>query len=46
MAMPFVLDGTSGQVTVTARGFRHEIAVGVDPLRQEPVIDHRRTRPM
>jgi len=43
MAMPFVLDRTSGRVTVTARGFRHEIGIGVDPLRQVPVIDHRQT---
>jgi Histidine kinase-, DNA gyrase B-, and HSP90-like ATPase/Protein of unknown function C-terminus (DUF2399) len=44
MAMPFVLDRTSGRVTVTARGFRHEITISVDPLRQVPVIDHRQTR--
>ena len=40
MAMPFVLDGTAGRVTVTARGFRHEIEVRVDPIRQEPDISH------
>jgi DNA topoisomerase VI subunit B len=40
MAMPFVLDGTEGHVSVTARGIRHEITVRVDPIRQEPVIDH------
>jgi DNA topoisomerase VI subunit B len=40
MAMPFVLDGTEGHVTVTARGVKHEISVTVDPIRQEPVIDH------
>jgi DNA topoisomerase VI subunit B len=40
VAMPFVLDGGEGRVTVTARGVRHEITVGVDPIRQVPVIDH------
>jgi DNA topoisomerase VI subunit B len=40
MAMPFVLDGSAGRVTVTARGVRHEIGIRVDPIRQEPVIDH------
>jgi DNA topoisomerase VI subunit B len=40
MAMPFVLDGTEGHVSVTARGVRHEITVRVDPIRQVPVIDH------
>jgi DNA topoisomerase VI subunit B len=40
VAMPFVLDGGQGRVTVTARGIRHEITVRVDPVRQVPVIDH------
>jgi DNA topoisomerase VI subunit B len=40
VAMPFVLDGGEGHVTVTARGIRHEITVRVDPIRQVPVIDH------
>jgi DNA topoisomerase VI subunit B len=44
MTMPFVLDRTSGRVTVTARGVCHEIEVGVDPLRQVPVINIERIR--
>jgi DNA topoisomerase VI subunit B len=42
VAMPFVLDGTAGRVTVTTRGVRHEIGIRVDPVRQEPVIEHER----
>ncbi len=34
IAMPFVLgDGSPGEVTVTARGLRHRITYGLDPLR-------------
>jgi DNA topoisomerase VI subunit B len=40
VAMPFVLSGTEGGVTVTAQGVRHEITLRVDRIRQEPVIDH------
>ena len=40
VAMPFVLDGERGQVVVAAHGVRHQITFGVDPIRQEPVIDH------
>jgi hypothetical protein len=40
--MPFALDGRQGQATISARGTRHEITVKVDPLRQEPIVDHRR----
>src|SRR5262249_40850882 len=40
VAMPFVLDGTQGKVTVTARGVRHDITLGVDRIRQEPVVEH------
>jgi DNA topoisomerase VI subunit B len=40
VAMPFVLDGTVGRLTVTAGGVRHEIEVRVDPIRQVPVITH------
>lgn len=40
MAMPLVLDGTAGRVTVTARGVRHDIEIRVDPLRQAPGISH------
>jgi DNA topoisomerase VI subunit B len=39
MAMPFVLSGgTAGRVDVAAHGQRHEIAFGVDSIRQEPAI--------
>ena len=38
LAMPFVLDGTQGQVDVGARGQRHEITFGVDPIRRQPTI--------
>jgi DNA topoisomerase VI subunit B len=41
IAMPFVLDGKEGRVTIASRGIRHEIAVRVDAIRQEPIIDHR-----
>jgi DNA topoisomerase VI subunit B len=42
IAMPFVLDGKEGQVSIASRGVRHEIAVRVDAIRQEPIIDHQR----
>jgi DNA topoisomerase VI subunit B len=40
IAMPFVLDGKVGRVSIASRGVRHEIAVRVDAIRQVPVIDH------
>src|SRR5262249_4023462 len=40
VSMPFVLDGTEGGVTITARGVRHDSRIRVDRIRQEPVIDH------
>jgi DNA topoisomerase VI subunit B len=39
LAMPFVLDGKEGRVTVDARGVRHDITVRVDRIRQKPVLD-------
>jgi DNA topoisomerase VI subunit B len=39
--MPLVLDGRQGQATISARGIRHDIALSVDPFRQQPVVDHR-----
>lgn len=42
VAMPFVLDGRSGTVSIEACGIGHEITFGVDPIRQEPVIRHER----
>jgi hypothetical protein len=32
IALPFVLDGSQGRVTIQARGVRHEITLRVDPL--------------
>ena len=43
VAMPFVLDGERGRIEVVANGVRHRITFGVDPIRQEPVIDHQTT---
>ena len=40
IAMPFVLDGTSGHVDIEAHGVRHRITARVDRIRQEPVLDH------
>ncbi len=40
VAMPLVLDGESGHVTISARGIRHEITLRVDRIRQQPVIEH------
>jgi DNA topoisomerase VI subunit B len=48
IALPFVLDGKQGRVTIAAQGVRHEITLGVDPIRQEPVVGrekHRTTTP-
>ena len=39
-AMPFVLDGQSGEVEIVANGIRHKIRMSVDRIKQEPVIDH------
>jgi DNA topoisomerase VI subunit B len=39
IAMPFVLDGTEGQVDVEALGQRHLIKLAVDRIREQPVID-------
>lgn len=40
VAMPHVLGGSRGVVDIAARGVRHYIAMEVDQIRQEPVIDH------
>ena len=37
VAMPFVLDGSVGQVDVEACGQRHSITLTVDRIRQQPV---------
>ena len=41
-AAPFVADGTRGQVDVTTGGVRHEIAVTLDRIAQEPDVRHTR----
>ena len=44
VAIPYVLDGESGRVDITAKGIRHEITLRVDRVRQTPVIDHQTHR--
>ena len=39
LAMPFVLDGEEGRVSITAGGQRHTILFNVDAIRQVPVIE-------
>ena len=41
-AVPFVADGTRGQVDVTTGGVRHEIAVTLDRITQQPNVQHTR----
>jgi len=41
-AAPFVADGTRGQVDVITGGVRHEIAVTLDRIAQEPDVRHTR----
>ncbi len=40
VAMPFVLDGDQGVIEVDTGGTRHRIEFTVDPIRQQPVIEH------
>jgi DNA topoisomerase VI subunit B len=40
LAMPYVLDGKAGRVTIEARGVAHRIIFRTDPIRQKPVIEH------
>jgi len=42
LAMPFVLNEERGRIEMAARGIRHDIILGVDRIRQEPVIAHER----
>jgi hypothetical protein len=39
VALPFVLSGDVGRVTITSCGIRHEITLTKDQIRQEPVIN-------
>ena len=40
VAMPFVLDGERGEVTIQARGVEHRITVRANHVRQAPAVDH------
>jgi len=40
VAMPYVLNGERGHVTIRARGVRHEVTLCVDRIRQAPAIEH------
>ena len=40
VAMPFALDGTSGETVIEAGGIRHQIKFMVDGIRQVPTIEH------
>ena len=40
VAMPYVLDGQSGETVIESRGVKHSIIFTVDPLRQTPKIEH------
>jgi hypothetical protein len=40
IAMPFVLDGQSGETVIESRGVAHKIVFTVDPLRQTPRVEH------
>jgi DNA topoisomerase VI subunit B len=39
IAMPFALDGSSGETTIEARSITHSITFTVDPIRHEPKIE-------
>jgi DNA topoisomerase VI subunit B len=40
IAMPYVLDGESGETVIESRGIAHRIVFTVDPLRQTPRVEH------
>jgi DNA topoisomerase VI subunit B len=42
LAMPFALDGDSGETTIEAHGVLHRIVFSVDRIRREPKITHTR----
>jgi DNA topoisomerase VI subunit B len=44
VAMPFALDGGSGETVIESHGTAHRINFKVDHVRQEPKIDHIRER--
>ncbi len=43
LGLPVVINGGSGQITITAQGWRHEINVTLDTLANQPVVQHDRT---
>jgi DNA topoisomerase VI subunit B len=44
VAMPFVLSGGQiGNVRIQSRGIQHNITLGVDRVRQSPVVQHEQT---
>jgi DNA topoisomerase VI subunit B len=40
VAMPYVLDGQRGRLEIAAHGVRHDIVLGLDRIRQEPIVQH------
>lgn len=40
IAMGFALDGECGETVIESRGVEHRIVFAIDPIRQEPRIDH------
>jgi DNA topoisomerase VI subunit B len=43
-ALPFVLDGKEGRVRIESQGEAHDVAFGVDQIRQQPMV-RRNTMP-
>ena len=43
LAMPFVLDGTRGEITIESRGVRHDLAFTIDQVSLRPAIEHTRS---
>jgi hypothetical protein len=40
LAMPFVLNGKSGETVIEALGIAHKIIFSIDPIRREPKLMH------
>jgi hypothetical protein len=40
LAMPFALNGTTGETVIEAKGVSHRITFAVDHVRQQPKIEH------
>ena len=43
VAVPFVLDGSTGAVEIAAGGLTHRVQVEVDRIQQKPVVEHEET---